>query len=1779
MIVVPLTLLCVAGLVGGSPKISDATVLLPNDAGAAVFTLFGENGCFSFSTDREDLLVLKVAQDLDCVTAVTISVNPLFDRATAQGSVRAIVSAREKNLGAELRSEVYLSSISRLELVTRIRRLSVGEVEAIQIQGFDRFGNTFSTLEGMEFKWDMTRGEPFLENIFLKDTEYSLSQARLGLERLGKQTDLFIVKGNRPGKALISASYANRGGREGQISTNPVHFSVIQPFRVTPSSIGIPFCGSAQLAITIGAGSIELLPNASFSFGIPAFARDTVLVKNDGKLISLLPESSQVSVSVTDVRTDDNEEHVRLCVGEISAVSVVADTLFPVIGEETRVRIAASSKDCPHIPELLLSSNVVSYLNVSDSSSSSFEVTQAHEVFIRANNSPMTVSGSIALSYSDQAGDSCRYSPNITSKFAIEIRAVESVVANVKNREIYIPVSETDVVVGLSGGSGGYALNNVNDVKVTTSSGGEKSIRIGPLGEGQVIVKDAFNEGNFDLFEIHRVVHATENVSFTLASNSSNIDAFIGFERPFEDFIVANYFDGLFFNCSSLVDSVSIADESIAQVQWSVSTRPYTCGKLSVIPKRPGKTVVSVISSLSRNFKISVTVFSAFKIRPIVPIYATHALMSVNTSFAYAVDGGALSSLKIEADEEVISLSHPWVADIATNRLKNEFKITCKTAGKSSAHVIHTSSGGIEFECIKSVESIGFLADARAPAASSVNSTIFVTCGHDEPFNLWVVSLDANGRKLDNSTVTTLAWNNNTESRISGTIKSVAPMDCGSEKTFSVVDPTKNSNLNATVVVKARDTVRAGIGHYLSRASPLHIPCNMKKASIFAMAFLGGSGEYAVTGQADFSVSARNERERIVIGVEEERAEFVEFSSKCSPLVEFSVSDTKISDSTIDISLALVPIESVHVHVLGAEDEADGSGPAFIVEREWTDLHVVVKFADGQIIDSVSQSKWFAVTESIFGWDIIANKKGDIRVLKNSGRIQIRIDENVNIVEIISRNLLLQNPITLTVSLVSRIRFSPSLPEGISEWTMAPFGSSELAARGRFSSELSYSFSSSNGNVVLVTPTSAHSVLVSAKQTAGTANITLTASTRSGRLVFEWIQPVRVVEAFGLKIRPFSVIINTNTLISAEPIVARRSSDDSELLIFPPTQIGKCEVKWSLYGSLTGQSVHYTFTQLGPNIPVKVLMTCASTPLQEASAVVSVLENSYRIQPIANLVKNANYPEIGFNITKNVSSSFQVIEISKSQIGTVIFGEVAHATLETSPNISVQVGQESVVARIVLLDKLGNELLFSPDFHHIISVGSDSPSFVDFALNHDKVVAKGLVSGCASVFVLFNKNRLAGTFPVCVTYPAVPAAGEHGLVLHINGEVEMRASNDLSRISLRNVSFDHLELWEKYVKNVRPWKIGSDITLESPSILESFMNSLEISVDKIIGSSWVAEKTFKANNRFKSHVITFNKVPFLISVEPIKDLALVAGQSRSWVYKQNTFFELWFTVIGESGREFSASPFIDQKFNHICSLGKGSPLFNVKPLFRFDTNKNELGCRLEPAIPSSEFDRFTPSLQIMIGRFSKIIAINVDFSHFHILTGPFQVPVPPVIHSVDEAVALRLVNLPSGTRLNDCFVQIIGDRNFIAVSPFNSTGHFQVTRTSARGPSKVHLTTFCDSQSLDIHVQFLDVSSRVVSSELASPTVYDNAVSVALESVYWIVKIFASIVAIAGVAFLFKKQIGNKVREHKSIIRASLGRLSITPQFSPHPHQDEDTFITEQPRRRTTVTRWSSFAT
>ena len=1740
---------------GESPKISEATILLPSDPGA-VFTLSGENGCFSFSTDRDDLLLL-LSEAGDCATFVKISMNPQYGESLEGAVPRAIVFAKERKSGFELRSEVYVSVVSRLELVTRIRRLAVGEVEGIQIQGFDRVGNTFSTLEGMEFVWEISTEPTFpLKNVPLKTAEYSLSEARLKLEEAGKQTDLFLVKGQVPGKGLLSASY------KGQISSLAVKFSVIESFRVIPPSIGLVFCGEAQLAIeTVRGKEMISLPNAAYSFGIPAVARSNLVIKNDGKIVSLTSEPAQVTASITDLRTaDENEQTVRICIGQISALHVKTESLYPVIGSEITVRLSASSaRDCPHVSELTLSDNIKSAFIFSEFDENSFEVKKSenpHERKIFVYGPPgrlIRISGTVFNSSADDRPD-CQYSPNISTEgAAIEIKSVEPI--SLPTDVVVLPASEKEAFLPLKGGSGQYIAGDA----LTISPAGE--VRIGESVEGSFTVKDLKNVKNFATVEIFRKSITTNDFFFSLSSNESSINTFIGYALPFEEYLVPSP-PLLLYNCSSLVNSslVKIADEAIAQVSLRSSSVPYTCGKLVIVPRRPGKSWISVGDKLT----VELTVFSAFKIKPAHPIYGPHALIALNGSWTFSVEGGSLSSLR-SGEEEVVVLSHPWVADIVTNRSKNEFRIICRMPGKSSAHVVHTSSGGIDFECIEKVEKIGVIADSRA----TVNSTIFVTCGHKEFFSLWTVGLDKAGRKLDNVTWPAdegVSWSlpAQRDEKIS-----VAPMTCGSEKIFTA---SAGRGLNNTVLVKARDTVRAaGVSPDLSK-SVLYLPCTERK-KVLGIALLGGSGEYMLTNAQAELVRVRNHSDMIIIGGGGEETSSSILAAKinpsnCSTLIEFSVSDSKIPDTSLDLSLNLVQVTSVHVSIPLAEPWA------FVVQNEWTNIQIAVKFEDGKIIDS---PKWFAVTESLFRWKC---EGAEFRIGANS--IQIRVSGvpgDKKIVIFSSGNKIFRNPVSLQVSLIGSLTFSPGngVNANDTEWRLA--SRAEIAARGVFSPEIDYSFASSD---LHVEPTSYSSVAVSAL--AGStgkksSNVTLTATAKSSkRIVFVWTQLVKKVSTpVSVRLRSFSVLVNSTATISLQGV------DENGDLIYPPTQLQECDIKWSLYGSLPGQTLQYTFTQLG-DVPVKAYVYCPTglARTQETSAVISVFPDDVKIKPLAHLMAGGIYPSLPSAWQPGPGAErTRRIEISESEIGTVLFSpKIAHAMIhrtETHHQSVVLGGKKGVViARIVLLNEVGQEVLFPSNFVDRISLGSHRPSLIDVELDSNgHILARGIMSGCASIFALFDHTIIAGTFSVCVVYPVVPAAGEKGMVVNVNAEVQLRYADDLSRIFVRGGT--NLLAAIDFIDTIKPWKIGCDVVLKNMTVVESFVESAQIGWDKL---SWLAPLTNSTKfTPFKSDTFLFNGIKVKFDVEPVKDLMLARGNvTASLVHKQSSEdFILWFYPVSETGKNFTASPFIDQKFHHICQVdNQAVEVFSVAPVVVPGGNKHLLGCKFTAIINRHSTRASSPAfldLNVMMGSLLKKFQIQVDYSHFHLVLGPFEVAAPATIHSsMSETVTLRLVNLPDSMRLSDCFVQIVGNRDYIAVSPFNASGHFEVTRTSPRGPHRVHITTFCDSQSIDTNIEFFDLSSKIKPGDAyqhyVSSPLYDHAIA----TFSWIAKILASIAVVAAVAFLYRKQI---ITSHE---KKTPKRVSITPLFSPHPHHEEDTFITDHPPRRRTATRWSSFA-
>lgn len=70
--------------------------------------------------------------------------------------------------GETLKSEVKIAEITRIEIITKTRTIDLEEAQAVEVIGYDREGNAFSTLEGIRFKWSLVKCDNILEIIPIK---------------------------------------------------------------------------------------------------------------------------------------------------------------------------------------------------------------------------------------------------------------------------------------------------------------------------------------------------------------------------------------------------------------------------------------------------------------------------------------------------------------------------------------------------------------------------------------------------------------------------------------------------------------------------------------------------------------------------------------------------------------------------------------------------------------------------------------------------------------------------------------------------------------------------------------------------------------------------------------------------------------------------------------------------------------------------------------------------------------------------------------------------------------------------------------------------------------------------------------------------------------------------------------------------------------------------------------------------------------------------------------------------------------------------------------------------------------------------------------------------------------------------------------------------------------------------------------------------------------------------------------------------------------------------
>lgn len=1767
------------------PKISHATVLLPDDP-RATFTLSTENGCFSFSTDRGDLLNLLPMGTAGCATSVAVSRSPSYQADTQPpSSVRGIVSAKDSKTGLDLRSEIHVTTLSRLEVVTRIRRLSVGEVEAIQVQGYDRFGNTFSTLEGMEFKWEVsprsTGGDISILGIVpLKSTEYSLSSSRLDLEESGKQSDMLIIVGEGPGKSTISVSYA------GLATSHPVTMSVVENFDIIPALVGIPFCAHAHLQLRTSTNPKISLPDKAYSFSVPAVARQSVVVDSSGKVSSITQNPIQASVTVIDTRTDDNEQTARVCVGEITELRIVPETLYPVVGSSVGVKVVASSKDCLHVSEMYLSAEVEVHANFTGDSFSARDVSVGAKQTIFEVSAPAVSGKTVKVSahlVSVGNGVSCAWRTRVKpiTAASVELRTVNPV--SVVATSVVVPVGEELFIIGVSGGSGEYAVSHSGSSDCAVSVVGSSVSISGSDCSGSVVVSDSLNIKNFANIEI---TGTSDAVQVSLLSEP--VEAFIGYEFPFETTVTAATETAPLFNCSSLISSVEIVDTAIAAVKFAPWSGEPGCGKLTVIPIKPGMTELEIKcgSSQCSSRTVPVVVHSAFAISPRDPLFdPAIAVIGVNASLIFDVSGGSLS--RLSSNEEIVALSHPWIADVATNRAENTVRVFCKTEGKSSVQIAHANQSSIDFECVD-VIGITVFGDSTGP---KVSSTLFVTCGHEEDHSMRIVGLDSQNRRVDNFIYSAVVW----ESIVGNDLTFyVPPMPCDTERVLkpSVTLSPSETELQTTVTVKARNTVRSTIGQQLSK-KPLVLPCEFLSESPimqYGIQFIGGSGEYAVidgggviSGRLSSTVPPTG-----LAAIGDAGTFSADFDARqCGKGITFAVMDKRLSDSQSEMSLKLQPIQSVTAHIAGVDSGTEKS--AVIVAEEWTEIKLNVKFVDGSLMDSDVDEKWFSVLASVFRWSV-ATDGGNMDFKIKGGKLFTKISLESELVthrtlSVVSLNVHIGTSAAVRVTVVRRAELSPTGPQGI--WTLVPGAAHDLQARyidASKNSELDFSFNATGPVNITRMKQDIVTVVASNSTTSGTGSITFLAKTRHGRVVYSVSLPVVVSSPSSLRIGSGEdVFVQAGLPVS----LTVNFVDLNHQPFFPPHQVAICQVKWSVYGSQSGQTLTHTFAQKGSS-PVKALVQCQSPIMKtrEVSVTVHAVANDRLIAPLANLVTSSEYSGLSWPGRESQETpseeGFESVFLSESQIGSVLYRKMAFSHLVTE-SLRITVGESVTIGHVELLDSHGHPLVMPDNLHQV--VGSSRPGLLAVSADRDNVIVSGIHSGCAFVYSHLNGD-LVGVREVCSDWPVVPRGSEAGLVVAPGSEFTLAAASDLTRIMLQDLNgldisvLDGLQRLASGAFEIRTnkgleWALKQQKTFGFTAASQGEWKSGNNACAVTQISTGQAKVSCNGNAKaIVTSILVLNRLSVDVSVEPLAKLKRVSSNSVS--AKQSEATTLVFQPISMSGKQYSVSPLIDQKWSHACELSvSSSEYFKVMPVV---SAEGYPACELTPVVkPNRRLSSGdTIALTVTVGSISQQFQVHTD-PHFHLVTGALSIPVPAKLYSASESVLMRVASLAD---VSKCQVTMRPRHSHFHISQVNATGHFQVLRTVPFGPSETALVVMCGGQMIETKLSFLDASNGFDESRVTIDGSHEMSVfDMALWVTGIVAKVVASIAVIAGVALLFQRKSGASISVEKKEFRGSISR----PQFSPHPHQDKDTFISTPPERisrRTTghVVKWTNVA-
>ncbi|GCC21839.1 hypothetical protein chiPu_0000225 [Chiloscyllium punctatum] len=192
-------------------KLNIPKVLLPYARSTTVnFTLEAAEGCYKWWSTRPEVASIEPINpnDRQCSQSAVV-----LAHASQPARLTSIIFAEEIAIGRVLRCDAIVDVISEIEIVSTTRELYLEDSPLkLRIRALDAEGNTFSTLAGLVFEWNIVKdteaagyadSHNALRILKFSESTYTPPTYISEMEKHGKQGDTILVSGMKTGNSKL----------------------------------------------------------------------------------------------------------------------------------------------------------------------------------------------------------------------------------------------------------------------------------------------------------------------------------------------------------------------------------------------------------------------------------------------------------------------------------------------------------------------------------------------------------------------------------------------------------------------------------------------------------------------------------------------------------------------------------------------------------------------------------------------------------------------------------------------------------------------------------------------------------------------------------------------------------------------------------------------------------------------------------------------------------------------------------------------------------------------------------------------------------------------------------------------------------------------------------------------------------------------------------------------------------------------------------------------------------------------------------------------------------------------------------------------------------------------------------------------------------------------------------------------------------------------------------------------------------------------------------------